>query len=246
MENQIGRTFMEQTKFEHLGRTAQMKGLHQPPLELPCDREIPRIKLPGADELSIPPVPLAEAIRNRETVREYSRTPLTIHELAFALWCVQGVKENIENTVTFRTVPSARARHAFELYLLANKVTGLTRGLYRYLALEHTLAAMNLTSGIPYEIREGCLDQQCAMESAAVFIWTAVPFRMNWRYGERGYRYLHIDAGHSCQNLYLAAQAIQCGVCAIGAFDDDIVNHALGIDGIEQFAIYLAAIGKKS
>ena len=69
--------------------------------------------------------------------------------------------------------------------------------------------------------------------------------RMTWRYGPRGYRYLHLDAGHACQNLYLAAQAVDCGACAIAAFDDDKVNGLLGIDGEEQFAIYLAAVGKR-
>jgi SagB-type dehydrogenase family enzyme len=67
---------------------------------------------------------------------------------------------------------------------------------------------------------------------------------MVWRYGERGYRYLHIDVGHACQNLYLAAETMEAGVCAIGAFDDEALNRALGIDGVEQWAIYLATVGK--
>ena len=69
---------------------------------------------------------------------------------------------------------------------------------------------------------------------------------MTWRYGTRGYRYLHLDAGHVCQNLYLAAGSIQCGVCAIAAYEDEDVNRFLGIDGVEQFAIYLASLGKKA
>jgi SagB-type dehydrogenase family enzyme len=68
---------------------------------------------------------------------------------------------------------------------------------------------------------------------------------MAWRYGERGYRYLHLDAGHVCQNLYLAAEAAGCGVCAIGAFNDEIINELLGLDGEEQFVIYLATVGEK-
>ena len=68
---------------------------------------------------------------------------------------------------------------------------------------------------------------------------------MVYRYNERSYRYLHIDVGHVCQNLYLAAEAIQAGVCAVAAFDDKLLNDALRIDGEEQFAIYLASVGKK-
>jgi SagB-type dehydrogenase family enzyme len=72
-----------------------------------------------------------------------------------------------------------------------------------------------------------------------------VAYRMTWRYGERGYRYLLLDAGHVCQNLYLAAEPIGCGVCAIAAFFDDKLNAALGLDGEKQFAVYLATVGKR-
>jgi SagB-type dehydrogenase family enzyme len=68
---------------------------------------------------------------------------------------------------------------------------------------------------------------------------------MCWRYGERGYRYLHLDVGHVCQNLYLSAASIDCGVCAIAAFDDDRMNQLLGFDGENEFTIYVAAMGKK-
>ena len=245
MENRIGRKFMDQTRFPHLGRTDQMNGIPEPPLELPCPPEKPRIRLPGSNEFPVAPITLVDAIRKRESVREYAATPLSMRELAFAVWSAQGVKEQVEDAVTFRTVPSAGARHAFELYLLVNRVTGLTPGLYRYLALEHELAALDLTGEVAHHVGEGCLGQQCTISAAVLFIWTAVPYRMTWRYGERGYRYLHLDAGHSCENLYLAGEAIGCGVCAVAAFDDDLLNSALGIDGIGQFAIYLASLGKK-
>ena len=68
---------------------------------------------------------------------------------------------------------------------------------------------------------------------------------MTWRYSQRGYRYVFLDAGHVCQNLYLAAEAIGCGCCAIAAFDDDVMNEILGLDGKKRFVIYLAAVGKK-
>ncbi|MDF2930527.1 MAG: nitroreductase [Anaerospora sp.] len=71
----------------------------------------------------------------------------------------------------------------------------------------------------------------------------AVPYRMSWRYGERAYRYLHLDAGHVCQNLYLAAESIDAGVCAIASYDDDQLNTFLGLDGESAFAIYLATVG---
>ena len=81
--------------------------------------------------------------------------------------------------------------------------------------------------------------------SAATFLWVADKKRMEWRYGDRGARYLHLDAGHVCQNLYLSAEAIESGVCAIAAFDDDEINRVVGVDGKEQFVIYVATVGKK-
>ena len=155
------------------------------------------------------------------------------------------MKKVIDKLVTLRTVPSSGARHAFETYLLVNRVQGLHPGLYRFLAIKHKLAEVSLDPSLANKITEARLQQRHLNTSAVTFIWTAVPYRMVWRYGERGYRYLHIDAGHVCQNLYLAAEAIGSGVCAIGAFNDEDINNLLGIDGKEQFVIYVAAVGKK-
>jgi len=69
--------------------------------------------------------------------------------------------------------------------------------------------------------------------------------RMSWRYPERGYRYILLDAGHVCQNLYLVAEALGCGVCAIAAYDDDLTNQVFGLDGESQFIVYLASLGKR-
>ena len=100
--------------------------------------------------------------------------------------------------------------------------------------------------GIGASIMNGCLGQHMVIQSGVTFIWTAVVDRMKWRYGERGYRYMHLDAGHVCQNLYLAAEAVECGVCAIAAFDDDVMNRILGLDEAKQFVIYIAVAGKNT
>ncbi|MFZ4396068.1 MAG: SagB/ThcOx family dehydrogenase [Kiritimatiellia bacterium] len=114
-----------------------------------------------------------------------------------------------------------------------------------YLALDKKLALLDRDAGLPRAITEACLGQEVVAASAATFIWVAVVKRMTWRYGQRGYRYLYLDAGHVCQNLYLAAEAIGCGVCAIAAFDDDALNRILKLDGETQFAVYLASLGRK-
>jgi SagB-type dehydrogenase family enzyme len=236
---------LEQTKYRFLGRSDQEKGMPQPPLELPADPDLPALDLPKPAALSIPHTDLREAIEHRHSVRSYAKEPLSLDELSFLLWCTQGVKSVHGSQATFRTVPSAGARHAFEAYLLVNDVDGLEPGLYRYLALTHRLCQVKTDPTLHIDVARACLDQQFVMLCGVVFLWTAVPYRMTWRYGERGYRDLHLDAGHVCQNLYLAAEAIGCGVCAIAAFDDDAMAKILGIDGTNQFLIYLATVGKR-
>ncbi|MFX1255520.1 MAG: SagB/ThcOx family dehydrogenase [Promethearchaeota archaeon] len=248
MTKGIGQEFMEKTQYksnEMRGGSDQMRGLPQPPLELDYDKTKPVIELPKPTKIKVKDLSLREAIENRASIRSYSDQPLTLEELSWLLWCTQGVKEIIARPVTLRNVPSAGARHALETYPLVNRVEGLQPGLYRFLAISHKLVAINLEKDISEKITEAALKQPVVRRSAVTFIWTAVAYRMKWRYQERGYRYLHIDAGHVCQNLYLAAENINCGVCAVAAFQDEEMNQLLGIDGVEQFAIYLGTVGKK-
>lgn len=246
MMNTTGFDFMKATRSEALSPSPQDQGVPQPPLELPVPADIPLIPLPAPNGLSIPTIDLRTAIENRRSVRKYSKeAPLTLAELSYLLWLTQGVKEITRRPATLRTVPSAGARHAFETYLLINQVEGLNPGLYRFAASQHALIAQESSKEIREEVTLACLDQNQVRTSAVTFLWTAVVERMTWRYVERGYRYLHLDAGHVCQNLYLAAEAIGCGVCAIAAFDDDELNKVLELDGENQFVIYLASVGKK-
>ena len=103
----------------------------------------------------------------------------------------------------------------------------------------------SLGAEIGHAVTRACFDQGFIRSSAVTLIWVAVAYRMTWRYGQRGYRYLHLDAGHVCQNAYLAAEALGCGACGVAAFSDDDLNRALGLDGEEQFAVYRAAVGKR-
>lgn len=246
MLDDIGPDFIRFTKPSHLGQSAQQLGHPRPPLELPCPPDAPIIELPDPQGIEINNVRLRDAINNRCSVRRYSEYPLTLAELSFLLWCTQGVKEINSQPITFRTVPSAGARHAFETYLLLNRVEGVQPGLYRFLATRHALVQLKTTPSIATELTYACYNQRMIFYSAATFFWVAVTERMTWRYGQRGYRYLHLDAGHICQNLYLAAEAVECGVCAIAAFDDDMLNAALEIDGQAVFSVYLASVGKRT
>lgn len=245
MSESTGREFMKKTCYKYLDASDQEKGLPQPPLQVEVEAETALIDLPDPAGINIPPLDLRRAIEERQSVRQYAQTALSLAELSYLLWCTQGVHEvGSGGYYTRRTVPSAGARHAFETYLLVNHVDGLTPGLYRFLAIEHKLAVVDLSPDLSERFAGACWGQKMVQFSSATFVWVAVPYRMAWRYGQRGYRYLHLDAGHVCQNLYLAAESMGCGVCAIGAFSDEELSAALGVDGVEQFPIYAAAVGK--
>lgn len=240
-----GRTFIERTKYRYATESAQSRGEPQPPLELPYDASAALIDLPDPGDVDLPDADLYELITARRTYRNYTDEPLSLDALSFMLWCTQGIKSFRDTYATLRTVPSAGARHAFETYLLVNAVEGVAPGVYRYIAGEHKLLRVDLGDNLNARITRGSMNQEHVARSAVTFMWVAITARMTWRYGERGYRYLHLDAGHVCQNLYLAAEVTRCGVCAIAAFDDDAMNAALQLDGEDAWVIYMASVGKR-
>jgi SagB-type dehydrogenase family enzyme len=245
MTNKTGKKFIEQTYYEALEQSDQQKGLPQPPLQEEFDKSVEFIELPTPELIDLPPIDFKQLVYDRRSLRKYGETPLTLQELSYFLWCSQGVKKVVPDKRTYRTVPSAGARHAFETYLLVNNVESLKPGLYKFIALEHKLVMLSSPENVANVITKGCLEQNFVKTCAVTFIWTADVYRMAWRYGQRGYRYLHLDAGHVCQNLYLAAETINCGVCAIAAFEDKVLNSILNLDGENKFVIYLATAGKK-
>lgn len=246
MSENAGSKFLQQTYYKSMGLSPQKQGMQQPSLELPVPEGASLIQLKKPGEWQIPDGELQTLLASRQTVRQYTEIALSLDELSFLLWATQGVRElHPDYKLTKRIVPSAGARHAFETFLLINRVEGIPAGLFRYSALQHAIFAINTSETICSELTEACLKQAQITNSAVSFFWDAVVERMFWRYQERGYRYLHLDAGHVCQNLYLAAESINCGVCAIAAYDDELVNSTIGLDGVDQFIIYIASVGKR-
>jgi SagB-type dehydrogenase family enzyme len=246
MTESIGQEFVRRTCYAELSKSPQELGtIPQPPLEISAPEGAVLIDLPAIDSIKVTEMDLRQAIEGRKSLRKYADTPLTTEELTYLLWVSQGVKHISTRPSTARNVPSAGARHAFETYLLINNVEGIKSGLYRYLAIENKLLALEADPQINALVTSACLDQQQVAFSAVTFLWVAVVERMYWRYVERGYRYLFLDAGHVCQNLVLGAEQLGCGICPIAAYNDDEINGVLGLDGKEQFVIYIASLGKK-
>jgi len=144
----------------------------------------------------------------------------------------------------YRTVPSAGCRHPFETYLAIFRVEGLEKGIYRYLPLEHALLPMGCPPDLEDRTIRAALGQPFAGRSAVTFLWTALPERTEWRYSEASVKVIALDAGHVCQNLYLACEAVGAGTCAVAAYDQERADELIGVDGEDEFVLYMAPVGK--
>ena len=228
--------------------TDQMKDLPQPPLQKVYDKDSEIIDLIPIKKINITKDNLIQNIQNRKSHRQYKDIPLTLEELSFLLWASQGVKSIYERDnksyATFRTVPSGGSRHPFETYLLINNITGLKKGLYRYLAIEHKLMFLHKLENQSEKITDATLGQKFTGTAAAVFIWSCVAYRGEWRYNIAAHKAMLLDAGHICQNLYLACEGINAGTCAIAAYDQEKVDTIIDVDGENEFSVYLSPVGK--
>lgn len=192
-------------------------------------------------------VSLGDAVARRASRRAFLPEPLELAELAFLLRSVSGVRQVIKRqgggVVTLRTAPSAGARHPLDTLIAVFGVNGLKPGLYRYMPLNDSLYFTGRVPS-PAEMTSACLGQEFCGSSSVVFIWTAVPYRTEWRYGPVSSKLIALDAGHACQNLYLAVEATGAGTCAIGAYDQELSDTMCGLDGTDEFVVYMAPVGK--
>lgn len=242
-----GRRLLKATSWEKAQEieTDQKKGVQHPPLQKPAPEGAPMSELPDPKAVQVGKVSVFEAIASRRSHRRFTSSPLTLDELAFLLWATQGVQRVVRDGVaSLRTVPSAGARHPFETYLIVNRVTDLEPGLYRYLSLDHKLCFLRSDPEFPAKVTEGCLGQEFVGQAAVVFAWAAVPYRTEWRYSVFSHKVIAMDAGHMCQNLYLACEAIGAGTCGIGAYHQHKMDALLEVDGEDEFTIYVAPVGK--
>jgi SagB-type dehydrogenase family enzyme len=241
----VGELFQEHTKYRHFTAPSLMsRGAPVPEAERALLPTEPVIKLPdGARSWPERTPPLFEILRTRRSRRDYSTEPLSLGDLAALLWSTQGVVVSGRG-YTLRTAPSAGARHPLETYVMVNRVEGLAPGLCRYAPSGHRLVRLSADASLAGRLAAAGLGQDMLRTSAVTLIWTAVIDRGRWKYQQRAYRYIYLDAGHACQNLYLACEALGLGCCAVAAFDDDAVDGLLGVDGREEFAIYLASVGR--
>lgn len=200
-------------------------------------RMVPLPAPPGAARM-----PVYQAIRQRRSRRSFTDRPLSLGDLSDLLSMAAGETDHTDVQRPFRAFPSSGALYPTETYVAARAVGGLEPGIYHYQPARHALAIVR--SGDPSgSLMRAAIDQEMVGSASAVLLLTSYFDRVRVKYRDRSYRYALIETGHIGQNLYLGAEALGLGCCAIGAFFDDDVNALVGIDGLAEAAVYLLAIG---
>lgn len=230
-------------------KTDKMKGIPQPEAVKTYDPNLITIDLPEVSEDVVKNKNIYECIKKRRSTRFYSEETVSLEELSYLLWATQGITGTNKAGLTFKTVPCSGATHSFETYLFIMNLAGVEKGIYRYLPIEHKLLLLFKMEEIDKKVDEITLDQpfvpNFAKKAAVTFAWSTTPYRSEWKYDITAHKKILIDVGHICQNLYLAGESADMGVCAIGIYDQQSVDSLLQLDGEGEFVVYLAAVGKK-
>jgi SagB-type dehydrogenase family enzyme len=185
--------------------------------------------------------PTARTIADRRSTRDYSSKPMEEADLAQVLFLTTGVSATAWGNVR-RTAPSSGALYPIETYAVVHNVKGIERGVYHYAIREHELELVRAGDFRAHTVDQA-IGQEFLGECAAVIFLTQVIQRMRPKYQDRSYRYGLLEAGHIGENAYLAAVSLGLGACGVGAFMDDAINEMLGVDGTEEAAVYMLAVG---
>lgn len=184
---------------------------------------------------------LSGVLAKRRSIRRYSDTPMSLKTLSTLLWATQGVSQR-HDEYSFKTAPSAGALYPVQTWVGILNVEGLKQGIMCYDDELHHLKPLRV-GDLSSELVDACMNQTMVREAAVLFIWVADLTKCVWRYGQRAYRYIYLDAGHMAENTALACTALGLGSCNIGAYYDDMMNHICGLDGENRCVIYAASAG---
>ena len=240
VKTKIGDLFQQETKYQRGHLPGGDLDWASKPATYKSYPSAPRIQLSSPETKGGPPI--WDSIRQRRSLRAFQEPPLKEAELSQLLWAGQGITDT-GTGFAFRTTPSAGALYPVETYAVIHSVEGIEPGVYHYSVQTHELEQLKV-GDFRMAAARMALDQGIAHSAKVVFVWTALFARSTWKYRQRGYRYVYLDAGHIAQNIALAAVALGLGSCQIAAIYDDEVNALLGVDGVEESAIYLTVIGR--
>jgi len=240
MADGIGDRFQAETKYSRGKLPAGQLDWGRRPEPYKIYPDAPRVKLPAAERTG--GMAVWEAVGRRRSVRDFRGSTLGLKDLSQLLWASQGITK-VMGEYALRSAPSAGALYPVETYLSVKSVEGIEPGIYHYGMRGHELELLQ-KADFREAVASAALDQGFLAEAAIVFAWTAVFARSKWKYKERAYRYVYLDAGHIAQNVALAAVALGLGSCQIAALYDDEVNAVLGVDGKEESILYMTAVGR--
>ena len=236
----IGEQFQQETKYRRHAMGGGGLDWQSKPEVYKQYPNAPTVKLPHFTFNDTPG--LKEVLKKRRSIRNFNAKPLSLEELSYLLWTANGVSRR-EMDYEFRTAPSAGALYPIETYLVINNVEELEKGIYHYNVKHHQLAEIQL-GDFGRDAAEAALGQEMCASAGAVFIWTAIFQRSKWKYQQRAYRYVYLDAGHIAGNLALTATSLGLGSCQIAALFDDEINELIDVDGVEESVLYMSVVGK--
>jgi len=185
-------------------------------------------------------VSVEEALLKRRSIRNYTDEALTLQEVSQLLWAAQGITDPSGK----RTAPSAGALYPLEVYVVVGNVEDVARGVYKYRPQQHELVRV-LDGDLRETLSQAALDQSSVKQGAIDIVITAIYERTTKKYSDRGIRYVHLEAGHAAQNVYLQAVAMNLGMVVIGAFYDDQVKEVLNLPENEE-PLYIMPVGRKT
>ncbi|MFW6082744.1 MAG: SagB/ThcOx family dehydrogenase [Chloroflexota bacterium] len=236
----VGDKFQEATKYERGELRGGRLDWASKPAAYKSYPEAAKVELGDPDREG--GLPLWDVLQERRSERHFLDVPLNRADLSQLLWAAQGITRK-GGSVELRTAPSAGALYPVETYVVVHEVEGIDPGVYHYDVRHHRLELLR-QGDFRTETARAALDQRMAAQANAVFVWTALFRRSKWKYKQRAYRYVYLDAGHIAQNLALAAVALDLGSCQVAALYDDEANELLGVDGEEESTIYMTVVGR--
>lgn len=238
--------FFDSEEYEKVvPQSDEQKKIDPPLFQQPYPEEAKLIDLIPPEEFTIGNASFLDLVNSRISRRKYSEEPILLEELSFLLWCTQGVKKVLKSRLGVkRTVPSAGAKSPLETYLVVNRVEGLEPGLYRYISFTHQLMFIKQIDDAEEKIGELAFNQKFVGRAPLIFYWTAVPYRTEWRYTILSHKFIAVDLGIVCQNLYMACEAINLGTVAIGYYEQNKMDEFFELDTDEEFVVLLAPVGK--
>jgi SagB-type dehydrogenase family enzyme len=243
----IGADFIKGTRIPDFSKVDMIQRVPEPPSELPVPEGSEIIKLPNPQRIKVPDATVRGVIENWQPAGFFSRSSMTLKELSFLLWCTQGFRkitsENIMSS-ELRNIPSSGSRYPIETYFVAGEVENIPTGLYRYLHSTHSIVALRLDSDLPLAMGTASMNFKVVTRAAVTFLWVGIPYRSTWALGNRGYRSVFIEAGHTCQALIMAAGSIGYQVVPIDLFHDEMVTQLADLDPETQWPLYIGAVGK--